>query len=34
MGVDQPHMGYWNSVTERVTRLQQFSSEISAKPPR
>jgi hypothetical protein len=34
MAVDQPHMGYWNGVTERVTRLEQFSGEIAAKPPR
>ena len=32
--VDQPHSGFWNGVTERVTRLQQFSGEIAAKPLR
>jgi hypothetical protein len=31
MGIDQPHMGYWNGVSERVTRLQQFSGEVSAR---
>jgi hypothetical protein len=33
VGVDEKHAGYWNGITERVTRLQQFSAEVSARAP-
>lgn len=31
--VDETHQGYWNGIYERVTRLQQFSSELSPATP-
>jgi hypothetical protein len=30
--VDEPHQSSWNGVYERITRLQEFSAEMSSKP--